>query len=61
LGYVAVFFVMLTWERIHTFLSATNYVPLITIYVANFLIVKLSLFSKKKHQKGENSQTQKSE
>jgi hypothetical protein len=55
IDYVGVFFVVLTWEKIVVFLTVTYGVPLIVVYVANVMIIRLAIFSKRAAKKGEHT------
>jgi len=36
----------MTWEKIKIFFAASWYIPVIIIYLANIIVVRLGLFSK---------------
>lgn len=51
LGYFGVCFLLMSWESIYAFFSNTKFIPVMITYVANILIVRLGIFSKKKERK----------
>ena len=51
LGYFGVCFLLMSWEKIYIYFSATKFIPVAITYVANILIVRLGIFSGKKGSK----------
>lgn len=53
LGYFGTCFLLMSWENISILFSATHYIPVITVYILNIILVRMAIFTKhhKHHHK----------